>query len=637
MADIVVSGLWKSFEQDRIVLKDISFRVDHGERVAILGPNGAGKTTLFRLLTDELTPDRGSVSIAGGRRIGYVAQMNTAGYEDTVGDVLRQAYAEVIRLGRELDRAHENMESVTASRYDEMLRRFETGGGYGWESELARIANGLHIGPEMRAQRFSTLSGGEQTRVCLARMIMENTDILLLDEPTNHLDMASLEWLEDYLLHYKGTVLMISHDRYFLDTVAQRIIEIERGSASFYSGNYSYYVREKELRYQQQLQQYNQEQAKVKQLEFQVARLKAWGSVYDNPALHKKAAAMEKRIERVRQTDRPTKESRLQAEFASESYRADKVLNLDGIGKSFDGQVLFENITAEIAGGGERVALLGPNGAGKTTLLRILLGQLIPDTGNVRLGPSVRLAYLPQKVSFDHPERTLYDTMLYETSCTPQEARDRLGAFRFSGEDQFKTVSRLSGGELARLKLCIIMMSRANLLILDEPTNHLDLGSREWIEQAVDHFEGTLLFVSHDRYFVRRFANRVWELDGDGGFTDYRDCDWERYRRIRAMRMSENKRQEPPAVQKKTGPKPEAAPGRQEKSAASRDLKAERRANALEREIAAKEEELAGFDARMEAVSSDYVALGELAKEKEALENEIEELYTKWEEAAGGS
>lgn len=629
MADILVNGIMKSFEQDRVILDGVSFQIDPGERVAILGDNGAGKTTLFRILTGELTPDKGSVSISGGKRIGYVAQINTANSGDTVEDVLRQAYADVIADGEELDRMHREMESVSASRYDELVRRFETRGGYGWKAEMARIANGLHIGPEMRAQRFNTLSGGEQTRVCLARMIMEQTDILLLDEPTNHLDVESLEWLEEYLLHFRGTVLVISHDRYFLDAVAQRIIEIRQGKAEFYSGNYSYYVEERELRYQQQLMQYNREQAKVKQLEFQIARLKAWGSVYDNPALHKKAAAMEKRVERVQQTDKPRKETRMEADFSSESFRADVVLELRDIARGFDGQTLFSGVSAQIRGGAERVAVLGPNGAGKSTLLKIILGQTAPDTGSVRLGPSVRIAYLPQQVTFDHPERTLIDTMLYETSCSPQEARNRLGTFRFSGEDQFKTVSQLSGGEKARLKLCMIMMNRANLLILDEPTNHLDLRSREWIEEAVSHFEGVLLFVSHDRYFIRRFANRVWELDR--GFTDYRDCDYDRYRRIRALneRKTEDKGTRGSEKEKMPAQKPEAAAG-------SRDPKRERKMNATEREIAGKEEQLAEYDAKMEAVASDYIELQRLMEEKEALEKEIEALYAEWEKLAGG-
>ncbi len=473
----------------------------------------------------------------------------------------------------------------------------------------------------MRARRFSELSGGEQTRVCLARLIMEKTDVLLLDEPTNHLDMASLEWLEDYLVHFKGAVLVVSHDRYFLDVVVDRIVELENGRAEFYSGNYSFYAREKEIRYQQRMLQYEKEQAKIKQLEFQIARLKAWGSVYDNPALHKRAASMEKRIERTRQTDRPARESRLEMDFSSEAFRADRVLRVENLAKAYDGRTLFSGVTAEIRGSGEKVALLGGNGAGKTTFLKILLGQEAADAGFAVFGPSVKVAYLPQVVTFEHPERTLYDTLLYEGGCDPQQARDRLGAFRFRGEDQFKTVSQLSGGERARLRLCLIMLSRANLLILDEPTNHLDLASREWIEEAVSHFQGTLLFVSHDRYFVRRFANRVWEIDG-GAFTDY-PGDYERYRRVKALNAI---KPQAPAPAQKQEPAPQKKSGR--------DPKNERRLNALEREIVKREQELAAFDARMEAAASDYVKLNEILAEKAAAQEEIDELYAQWEAAA---
>jgi ATP-binding cassette subfamily F protein 3 len=626
MADIIVSGIKKSFAQDRVVLDDISFQVDPGEHVGLLGGNGAGKTTLFKIITGEISPDEGYVAIPHGRRVGYVAQLNSYESGDSVEDVLRTAYSEVLEVGREIDRMHAAMGdgAVSDNRYDALVRKFEALGGYEWETEMSKIAGGLNIGPEMRARKFSELSGGEQTRVCLARLIMQKTDVLLLDEPTNHLDMESLEWLEEYLQHFKGTVLVVSHDRYFLDVVAQRIIEIEHGGVEFYGGNYSFYAQEKELRYQQRLMQYNREQAKVKQLEFQIERLKAWGSVYDNPALHKRAAAMEKRIERVQQTDKPTKETRMDMAFSSESFRADQVMRTEGLTKGFDGRPLFENVTVEIRGGGEHVALLGGNGAGKTTFLKVILGELQADGGRVIFGPSVRTAYLPQVVTFEHPERTLYDTMLYETGCEPQEARDRLGAFRFRGEDQFKTVSQLSGGERARLRLCIIMRSKVNLLVLDEPTNHLDLASREWIEEAVAGFEGTLLFVSHDRYFVRRFADRIWEIDG-GKFTDW-PHDFERYRRIKAMNAIKPPVKEPVKKEKRAQEKPQKKTGR--------DPRAERKLNVLERDIAKKEQELTEFDGRMEQCSSDYVKLNALMAEKTALEAELEEMYARWEDIA---
>ena len=623
MAEITVSGITKSFTQDRVVLDDVSFQIDPGERVGLLGGNGAGKTTLFKMITGELMPDKGNIGIAKGRRIGYVAQLNRYESFELVEDVLREAFRRVLDLAAELERMHQDMAAVNEGRYDALLREFEALGGYEWETELNKIAAGLNITADMRARRFSDLSGGEQTRVCLAKLIMEKTDILLLDEPTNHLDMESLEWLEEYLTHFKGTVLVISHDRYFLDVVVQRIIELEDGKPEFYTGNYSYFAQEKELRYQQKLMRYQREQAKVKQLEFQIERLKAWGSVYDNPALHKKAAAMEKRIERIAQTDKPTKQTRLDMDFAGETFRADRVLSVEGLTKGYDGRTLFAGVTSEIRGGGEKVALLGPNGAGKTTFLKIILGEESADDGGFRFGPSVRAAYLPQVVVFEHPERTLYDTLLYEGGCEPQEARDRLGAFRFRGDDQFKTVSQLSGGERARLKLCLIMMSRANLLILDEPTNHLDLASREWIEEAVARFEGTLLFVSHDRYFVKRFANRVWEISG-GGFTDY-PGDYERYRRVKQLNAVK-----PVAVAEKPKKEKEQAPAKKQ----GRDPKAERRLNVLERDIARKEQELLAFDARIEEAASDYVKLNEIMAEKAAFETELEAMYEEWEAAA---
>ncbi len=626
MADINISSVKKSFAQDRVVLDGVSFQVDRGERVGLLGGNGAGKTTLLKIITGELKPDAGSAFVAKGLRLGYVAQLHDYTPGTTCEDVLRAAFARVFEIGSELEKIHMGMESGDTGRYSRLMDEYVSLGGYEWETDLNKVANGLGIDAAMRLRSFADLSGGERTRVCLARLILEKTDVLLLDEPTNHLDTRSMEWLEDYLLSYKGTVLVVSHDRYFLDVVATRIIELENGKPSFYGGNYTFYVKEKELRYRQQLMRYQREQAKVKQLQFQVQRLKAWGSVYDNPALHKKARAMEKRIERVQETDRPTRQSRMAMGFNSDQFRADRVLWTENLTKAFGGRTLFSGVDVQMRGDGERVALLGPNGCGKTTFLKILMGLEAPDTGRAAFGPSVRFAYLPQVVEFSHPERTLYDTLLYEANCEPQEARDRLGAFRFQGEDQFKTVSQLSGGERARLRLCLIMMSRANVLILDEPTNHLDLNSREWIEEAVAEFEGALLFVSHDRYFIRRFADRVWEIE-DGHFRDW-PCDYERFKRLKMVEQAA------PPPEKEKLQKPAARPS-------VRDQRAERKLHALERDIARAEEKLAAFDKRASECASDYIRLNEVLREKAMLENELAGMYEQWEAVAealeGGS
>ena len=618
MADINISSVRKSFAQDRVVLDGVSFQVDRGERVGLLGGNGAGKTTLLKIITGELAPDAGNANVSKGLRLGYVAQLNNYAQGTTCEDVLRAAFSRVFEIGSEIEKIHAGMDAGDAGRYSRLMDEYVSLNGYQWETELNKVANGLGIDAEMRLRNFADLSGGERTRVCLARLILEKTDVLILDEPTNHLDMRSMEWLEDYLLSYKGAVLVVSHDRYFLDVVVTRIVELENGKPNFYGGNYTFYTQEKELRYQQQLMRYQREQAKVKQLEFQVQRLKAWGSVYDNPALHKKARAMEKRIERVQETDRPLRQSRMEMGFHSDQFRADRVLWTENLAKSFGGKTLFSAVSATMRGNGERIALLGPNGCGKTTFLKILMGLEAPDTGEARFGPSVRFAYLPQVVEFSHPERTLYDTLLYEANCQPQQARDRLGAFRFRGEDQFKTVSQLSGGERARLRLCLIMMSRANVLILDEPTNHLDLASREWIEEAVEEFEGALLFVSHDRYFIRRFADRVWEIE-DGSFRDW-PCGYERYKKLKSMEQA-------------TPPEKER-PQRPVTRLSGRDQRAERKLNALERDIARAEERLADFDKKIDECASDYMRLNEVLAEKAALENELQGMYEQWETAA---
>ena len=545
MIDISVTDLVKSFDLEKKILDGVSFQIDTGERVGLLGKNGAGKSTLFNILTGELDYDSGQVLIAPGRRVGLISQIPVYPDGYTVEDVLRSAFERMFRMKEEMDRLTEQMaagdsSSQTLKRYGELTARFEGLGGYDTDTAVNKVANGLSIDTEMRQRLFDQLSGGEKTRVNLGRLILEDTDILLLDEPTNHLDLQATEWLEDYLRNFRGTVVTISHDRYFLDRTVTRIIEIQDGKAEFYSGNYSFYAIEKERRYQERMKQYLKEQAKIQQLEKAAEQMHLWAFM-GNDALHKRAFSMEKRIERMRTTRKPTKARRLEARFQSREFKGDEVLQIKGISKSFGERRLFENVYLRVEGG-ERIALLGENGTGKTTLLNMIVGLDWPDTGMIRLGPSVKAAYLPQVIHFDHPERSILDTMLYELDITPQSARNRLAAYQFTGEDVFKPVSVLSGGELSRLRLCMLMDESINLLILDEPTNHLDIDSREWLEQAVEDFDGTLLFVSHDRYFINRFATRVWELE-DRAVTDY-PMGFMQYRQVR----EEARRAAPPAA-----------------------------------------------------------------------------------------
>ena len=621
MIDISLSNVVKEFEVGKKILDGLSFQVYQGERVGLLGKNGAGKTTVFKLLTGELECDEGEVVTAPGKTLGLISQIPVYPPEYTVEDVLLTAFAPLRAMEEEMAALTERMgqgdDEALLRRYGELSAAYEAKGGYETGTELGKVCNGLDIPAAMRAQLFSALSGGEKTRVNLARLILEDTDILLLDEPTNHLDLHATEWLEEYLSRYKGTVLAISHDRWFLDKVVGRVIELLDGKAEFYAGNYSFYVEEKERRYQEKLRRYEKEQAKIDQLQKAAEQLRVW-AYSGNDKTFKRAASMEKRIERLRTTDRPEKERRLDVRFGERDFRGDEVLLLKGLGKAFGERRLFAGVDALVEGG-ERIALLGDNGTGKSTLVKIIMGEEEPTEGKLRLGPTVKIGYLPQIVRFSHPERNLVDTMIYDLDCTPQTARNRLAAFHFRGEDVFKSVSVLSGGERSRLRLCMLMDEKINLLILDEPTNHLDVQSREWIEEAVEDYGGALLFVSHDRYFINRFATRIWMLE-DGHVTDFRGT----YGEFLAAREKKNA----PAPVKAEEPKKE----KPKRSGGTKEL--EKQVAAAEREVARAEERMYDLQQEMEEAASNYLRLQELYEQRQALEDEIAALYTKWETLA---
>ena len=628
MIDISVSNLVKEFEVGHKILDGLTFQVDTGERVGLLGPNGCGKTTLLRILTGVLDYDEGDVVIAPGKRMGLISQIPVypAGY--TVEDVLATAFEPLREMEREMAALAEQMGEGTdpalLARYDKLTAAFEAAGGYETDTKTNKVCNGLTIPQSMREQLFDKLSGGEKTRVNLARLILEDTDILLLDEPTNHLDLRATEWLEEYLDKFKGTVLTVSHDRYFLDKVVNRIVEIQAGKAEFYSGNYSFYVVEKERRYEEKLRQYEKEQAKIEQLEKAAEQMRVWAySGMDKT--FKRVKSMEKRIERMRTTDRPTRERKMEVRFGEREFRGDEVLTIKGLTKSFGDRTLFSNLGLEVVGG-ERIALLGDNGSGKTTLLKILLGEEQPDAGKVRMGPTVKVGYLPQHVHFDHPERNLVDTLIYEQDCTAQTARNRLAAFKFRGEDVFKPVSALSGGEQSRLRLCMLMDEKINLLILDEPTNHLDIQSREWIEEAVEEYEGNLLFVSHDRYFIDRFASRIWMLE-DGHITDFRG-NYQEYQAARA-RGAAGKSASDVQVSVEKVPEPKEKKEKPKRPGGTKNL--EKEVTAAERAVAKAEEQMYDLEQQIQEASADYLKLQELYEQREALEEEILKLYGTWE------
>ena len=625
MIDISVSSLVKSFELGKNILDGLTFTVNSGERVGILGHNGCGKTTLFRILAGEIGWDEGEVMVAPSKRLGLISQIPV--YPDgwTTEDVLRSAHKRLYEISDRLDELGLLMEHdqspALLQEYDRLSDDFRRLGGYDMDTARNRVANGLDIPAAMREQAFDSLSGGEKTRVNLARLILEDTDILLLDEPTNHLDLRATEWLEDYLLHFKGTVLSISHDRWFIDRVAQRCIEIVDGKAEFYSGGYSFYLEERQRRFEEKMRKYEKDQAKIEQLTRAAEQMHLWAFM-GNDKLHKRAFSMEKRIEKLSHTEKPTEQKKLSVKFRQREFEGDEVLVMEGLSKSFGEKKLFSDLDLTVTGG-ERIALIGDNGTGKSTLVKLIMGDETPDAGYVYRGPAVRTAYLPQMVSFSVPERSAYDTMLYDCRCQPQEARDRLAAFGFRSEDVFTPVGTLSGGEKSRLRLCMLMGADINFLILDEPTNHLDIASREWMEDALSDYEQTLLFVSHDRYFIEKFATRIWALS-DGRITDFRGgysefCQWrDRQEVFRQNERAAQKKKEPKAEQKK---KPVQG---NDKSIAK-----------AEREIAKLEAKIAALDAEAEANGSDYQKLMELSAEREGLENELLELYEQWEELNG--
>ena len=621
MVDISVHNLTKFFVIGENLLQGLSFAIQECECVAILGRNGCGKTTLFNILTGQMDYDDGEVFVNPNKKLGLISQIPRFPVGFTMEDVLRSAFDVIMAAKRKMEALEKEMAKGATEEqlreYDNLVNRFQSGGGYEMDVEVDKICNGLGITPEQRVQEFDSLSGGEKTRVNLARLLLEKTDILLLDEPTNHLDLRSVEWLEGYINAFKGTVLAISHDRYFIDQVADRVIEIVDGHAEFYSGNYSFYMDEKQARFDLQMKQYEQEQAKLKQLGYTVERMKGWG--INNRTLYRRAMSIQHRMERIKKTEKPKTEKTMRATFGEKDFSGDVVFKTKNLSKAFGERTLFSGVELNVEGG-ERIAILGDNGTGKSTFIKCLLGEEDFE-GKIQFGPTVKWGYLPQIIRFSHPERTLYDTMLYEKNCTPQVARDRLGQFMFSGEDVFKTVGTLSGGEQSRLRLCMLMDEKINLLILDEPTNHLDIASREWVEAAIEEFEGVLLFVSHDRYFIEKFAERIWLLE-DGEIRDFK-CGYQKYRSI-----IEHEAAAKPVVVNAPKPKKEKPKGGTKEQ--------DKLIRRLEREIEKQEKLVADFDPKIDAAAADYQELTKLLAEKEEAEIVLMDLMEQWEAAQEG-
>ena len=627
MIDIAVEGLSKYYGANR-VLEGLSFQIQAGEHVGMLGKNGAGKTTVFRILCGQERYDEGRVSVAQGHRLGLLSQIPEAPPALTAGEALAQAFAPLYAMHDELESLARQMErdddAGLVRRYGDLQHRLEAGGWFEIDTRIARVRAGLGITDALCAQRFESLSGGEQTRVHLARLILEETDILLLDEPTNHLDMRACEWLEEYLSRYRGTVICISHDRYFLDSVVSRIIEIRDGRAELYSGNYSFYAVEKHAREQEQRERWEREQREMGRLLDTARRMHDYAG--KNAKLHRRAFAMEKRAQRLKSTDKPMVERKMSTHFQQTQFSADDVLRVSDVSKGYGDRTVLDDLRLRV-GPRESIALLGDNGAGKTTLFKLLMGEEAPDAGRVMLGPSVKPGYLPQVVEFAHPGRTLVDTLLYEVDIPPGEARNRLGAFRFTGDDVFKRVEDLSGGERSRLKLCLLMREEVNLLLLDEPTNHLDLASREWMEEAVAQYEEALLFISHDRYFISQFATRIWVLE-KGKILDFQGT-YEEYTQYRTQQEA--------LARADAEPPPRRAGHSGKMGSKKKDAHPGGASQAVEAELHALEAHMTELDAAMAESATDAQRLAELYEERGLLERRWEERFAQWEALSGQS
>lgn len=513
----------KAFVENQ-VLKNVSFHIEDHEKAAIVGINGAGKTTLLRIIVGEMTPDDGQVVLAKDKTLGYLAQNSTVDTSHTIYEELLSVKADLLRLEEKIRECENNMKHADGDALEDLMKQytslthaFETGGGYLYRSELVGVLKGLGFTEDEFSKPVATLSGGQKTRVALGRLLLQNPDLIILDEPTNHLDMTSIAWLETYLLNYKGAVLIVSHDRYFLDRIAGKVIEIDQSKATTFMGNYSDYAVKKEQLRVAAWNAYMNQQRDIKHQEEVIEKLKS----FNREKSIKRAESREKMLDKIEVIEKPSEvRTDMKLTLTPRILSGNDVLTVEHLSKSFDSHKLFTDVNFEIKRG-EHVAIIGDNGSGKTTLLKILNGLVPADQGTFRLGSNVEIGYYDQEHHVLHSEKTLFEEISDDYPyLNNTQIRNVLAAFLFTGEDVFKRISDLSGGERGRVSLAKLVLSNANFLILDEPTNHLDIMSKEILEDALNGYEGTILYVSHDRYFINRTAHRILDLT-EGQFVSY--------------------------------------------------------------------------------------------------------------------
>ncbi len=543
MIEIGVNNLTKLFGVDKI-FENVTFDVKTKDKIGLIGRNGTGKTTLMKILAGYENYQNGQVNKRKGLTIGYLEQIPSYDDNNTVSDVLNEAFSHLNEIKLQMEQFEKSFDSLTGddlksaiNKYSALHDKYETAGGYNTNEKLNRILKGLEISEDMQKRQFNMLSGGEKTRVILGKILLEEPELLLLDEPSNHLDIKSVEWLEEYLNTYNGTIVMVSHDRYFLDRVVNKIIELEPDCAQIYYGNYSKYVAEKELRFLQAMKEYENQQKKIKKMEEQIQRYRIWGEMRDSDKMYKRAKELEKRLEKIDKINKPVVDKKAADFKISGVERTGKeVIKVDNIEKSFNSNKLFDNVSFTLFYK-DSLCILGENGTGKSTILKTILNEINPDAGEVKIGSNVKIGYLPQEVSFDKEDISIVDYFSYFYGISLGEARKELAKILFTGDDVYKHISTLSGGEKSRLKLGMLIYEKVNTLILDEPTNHLDIESREVLEESLINYEGTLLFVSHDRYFVDKIATCIGEVENKK-FKLY-EFDYEGYKQEK-QRITEN-------------------------------------------------------------------------------------------------
>lgn len=626
---LACNNISKSFGIDEII-KNASFNIEEREKAAIVGINGAGKTTLLRIIMGEYQADSGEVIIAKDRTIGYLAQHQKLSGDNTIYDELLSVKKDIIELEQKIRRLELEMHSkegieleAVMEAYSKSTHQFELQNGYAYKSEVVGVLKGLGFDESDFEKKMNTLSGGQKTRVALGRLLLSKPDIIMLDEPTNHLDMNSIAWLENYLVNYDGSVIIVAHDRYFLDKVVTKVIEVERGIVSVFSGNYSDYAAKKKQLMDAKLKEYYNQQRDIKHQEEVIAKLKS----FNREKSIKRAESREKLLDKIEVIDKPiTEQETMHFKLEPAKESGNDVLSVEGLSKAFGGNRLFDNVSFEIKKG-EKVALIGNNGTGKTTILKIINHIIDADAGKVKLGANVEIGYYDQEHNVLHMDKTAFDEIgdAYP-DMTNTQIRNMLACFLFTGDDVFKKISDLSGGERGRVSLAKLMLSNANFLILDEPTNHLDIMSKEILESALNRYTGTVLYVSHDRYFINKTASRIMELSANT-VTNYIG-NYDYYLEKRDILAPKEVKQV--SSEKNTAVKDDWKAQKEEQAKLRKrqnDIaKIEKSIEQLEKDNSELDEQLA-----LPEVYSDVKQLMKLNEKKQEIEKKLEKLYEDWE------